>query len=483
MTLKEKTISGLKWSFADNFVNQGLQFVVGIILARLLSPKEFGLIGMLTIFIAISQSFIDSGFSQALIRKNECTTEDYSTVFFYNLGVGLFLYFLLFLFSRAIGNFYHEPILTLLIKVLGINIIISSLSVIQRTILTKNINFKLQTKISVLSSLLSGIIGIVMAFSGWGVWSLVWRNVAQNIINSLLLWLWNGWRPAFIFSIKSFRELFGFGSKLLISGLLDTTFTNIYYLVIGKYYSAVELGFYTRADQFKNFPSQNLTSVIQRVSYPALASIQTDPQRLKRGYKDLIKNAMLVSFVLMIGMATVAKPLVITLIGKKWLPLVPYLQLLCLSGMLYPLHALNLNMLAVQGRSDLFLKLEIIKKTLVIPVLIIGVLWGIKIMILGMFINSIIAYFLNSYWSGKMINYSMKEQINDILPSFYIALIMAAIVWFVGTKLPMQYPAFVLSLQIILGSCVVILSAHLINLDAYFQMKDIIRKNIIHVKV
>jgi O-antigen/teichoic acid export membrane protein len=322
-----------------------------------------------------------------------------------------------------------------------------------------------------------------MAFSGWGVWSLVWRNVAQNIINSLLLWLWNGWRPAFIFSIKSFRELFGFGSKLLISGLLDTTFTNIYYLVIGKYYSAVELGFYTRADQFKNFPSQNLTSVIQRVSYPALASIQTDPQRLKRGYKDLIKNAMLVSFVLMIGMATVAKPLVITLIGKKWLPLVPYLQLLCLSGMLYPLHALNLNMLAVQGRSDLFLKLEIIKKTLVIPVLIIGVLWGIKIMILGMFINSIIAYFLNSYWSGKMINYSMKEQINDILPSFYIALIMAAIVWFVGTKLPMQYPAFVLSLQIILGSCVVILSAHLINLDAYFQMKDIIRKNIIHVKV
>lgn len=475
MTLKQKTLSGLKWSFADNFVNQGVQFIVGIILARLLSPKEFGLIGMITIFIAISQSFIDSGFSQALIRKADCTKEDYSTVFFYNLIVGTCLYLMLFLFSGTIGNFYNEPILPLLIKILGLNLIIGSFTVVQITILTKNIDFKLQTNISIVSSIVSGAIGILMAYLGWGVWSLVWKTISQNIIATVLLWLWNGWRPSFVFNYNSFREMFGFGSKLLVSGLIDTTFTNIYYLVIGKVYSATELGYYTRADQFRNYPSQDVTGIVQRVSYPVLASVQNDDARLKKGYKELIKNTMFISFVLMIGMSAVAEPMVVTLIGEKWIPLVPYLQLLCFSGMFYPLHALNLNMLKVKGKSVLFLKLEVIKKILAVPTIIIGILWGIKIMILGMLVNSIIAYFLNSYWSGKMIDYSMKEQVIDILPSFCIAIVMGILVALVGFFLSAQQPLLVLSIQIMLGGIVVIFIAHIIKLDAYLEIREVVK--------
>ncbi len=478
MSLKQKTISGLKWSFADNFVNQGLQFVFGIILARLLSPKEFGLIGMLTIFIAISQSFIDSGFSHALIRKNNCTNEDYSTVFFYNLGIGSFFYLLLFLFSGAIGNFYHEPILTLMIKVLGVNIIISSLSVIQKTILTKNINFKLQTNISIISSVSSGVIGIVMAYYGWGVWSLVWKNVAQNIINSALLWFWNGWRPVFVFRVKAFRELFGFGSKLLISGLIDTTFTNIYYLVIGKFFSATELGFYTRADQFKNVISQNITTTIQRVSYPVLATFQEDNVKLKERYKRLIITTMYISFVLMNGLAAVAKPFVLILIGAKWEASVIYLQLLCFAGALYPLHALNLNILNVKGRSESSLKLEVIKKTFDIPVILIGIVFGIKAMIIGMMFGSIIAYFINSYYSAQLISYPVLEQLTDILPSLMVSLIVGACVYIVGTII---YTHIIMQfiLQIITGAILLVFLSESFHINGYNEIKNIVMRPII----
>ena len=310
VTLKQKTLSGLKWSFLDNFVNQGAQFIVGIILARLLSPKEFGLIGMMAIFTAISIAFIDSGFSQALVRKSDCTNEDFSTVFFYNLIAGITLYGVLFFLSGTIGNFYSEPVLPLLIRVLAIDVIIRSFCVVQQTILVKNINFKLQTNISIAASVISGITAIVMAYSGWGVWSLIWKAISQSIVTAVLLWLWNDWRPGFVFNNTSFRSMFGFSSKLLASGLIDTFFTNIYYLVIGKVYSATELGYYTKADQFKNYPSQDINGMVQRVSYPVLASIQDDPVRLKRGYKGLIKNVMFISFVLMIGLSAVARPMV-----------------------------------------------------------------------------------------------------------------------------------------------------------------------------
>jgi O-antigen/teichoic acid export membrane protein len=474
MTLKQKTISGLIWSFIDNLAGQGITFITGIILARLLSPKEFGLIGMLVIFIAISQSFIDSGFRQALIRKQNCTQADYSTVFYFNIIVGVLFYILLFVSAETISNFYHEFILVKLIRVLGLGLIINSLSIIQSTLLTKRIDFKLQAKISVIASFISGILSIYMAYSGWGVWSLVALTLIRYSINSLLLWFWNKWKPILYFSYKSFKELFSFGSKLLVSGLIDTIYRNVYYLVIGKYFAAIELGYYTRADQFKALPSSNLQGIIGRVSYPVLSTIQNDIPRLREAYKNIIKSTMLITFVLMLGMAAVAKPMILTLIGEKWEPCVIYLQMLCFVGMFYPLHALNLNMLQVQGRSDLFLRLEIIKKALAIPIIVIGIIWGIKTMILGMIVSSLIAYYLNSYWSGRFIGYSSLQQIKDILPSFLTAASMSVVVYFQGLLIQLA-PFPLLTIQLITGALLTIGFCEGFHNSDYIYIKDIVK--------
>lgn len=481
MTLKEKTVTGLLWSFVDSFANFGIQFVVGIILARILSPREFGLIGMLTIFIALSQTFIDSGFSTALIRKKDCTQTDYSTVFFFNLAIGIICYFLLFIFSGSISTFFEEPLLKSLIQVLGIGLILNSFGIIQRTILTKTINFKLQTKISLIASLGSGIVAITMALKGFGVWSLVALTLSRYALTSIFLWIYTKWNPTLVFCIKSFKQLFGFGSKLLLSSLIDTAYQNIYFLVIGKYFSAVELGFYTRADQFRAMPSQNITAVIQRVSYPVLSSIQDDIPRLKENYRKLIRSTMLITFVLMLGMAAIAKPMILTLIGDKWLPSVIYLQMLCFVGMFYPLHALNLNMLNVQGRSDLFLRLEVIKKFLAIPTIIIGIFLGIKIMIAGMMVNTLIALYLNSYWSGKIIGYSFIAQMKDILPSFVLALLVNGLVFslsLMGTTSPL----ILLIIQITAGFFLTIIICEMMKFKDYIYIKNIVFDKLIKRK-
>ena len=473
MTLKQKTISGTIWSFIDSFSNQGIQFIAGIVLARILSPTEFGLIGMLTIFIALSQSFIDSGFTNALIRKQDCTQTDYSTVFYFNFVAGIIFYLLLFFFAGSISVFFNEPQLKLLLQVLGLGLILNALGIIQRTILTKNINFKLQTRVSIVSSTLSAFIAISMALNGFGVWSLVALTLSRFGFNSLFLWIWTKWRPSFIFSKESFKELFSFGNKLLISGLIDTAYRNIYYLIIGKYFLAAELGYYTRADQFQALPSQQLTGIFGRVSYPILSTIQDDVKKLKTAYKQIMKSTMLITFILMLGMAAIAKPMILTLVGEKWLPSVIYLQMLCFVGMFYPLHALNLNMLKVQGRSDLFLRLEIIKTMLAVPAIIIGILYGIKIMILGMLINTIIAYYLNSYWSGKFIGYSSFEQIKDIFPSFLLAFTMSVIIYIIGNVIDLPN-IWILVIQIVTGAVLTIILAEIFKLNSYLNLKEII---------
>ena len=473
MSLKEKTVRGLFWSFIDTLGGQGISFIVGIILARLLSPREFGLIGMIAVFIAISESFINSGFSSALIRKKDCTDTDYSTVFYFNLVVGVLFFFIIFFSAPAISTFFNEPELTSILQVLGIVLIIDSLSLIQKTILTKRIDFKLQTRISIIASIGSGTVAIAMAYYGYGVWALVAQRVIKQGLNSILLWLWNQWKPLLVFSKQSFKELFGFGSKLLLSGLIDTLYRNIYYLIIGKYFSAQELGYYTRADEFQRIPSQGLNGIIGRVTYPVLASIQDDKPRLKINYQKLIRSTMFVTFVLMLGMAAVAEPMTITLIGEKWRPSIIYLQMLCFVGMMYPLHALNLNMLQVSGRSDLFLKLEVIKKILAVPTIIIGVIWGIKAMIAGMMVNTVVAYYLNSYWSGKFIGYSFKQQIMDILPSFGLALLMALLVYMLGILLPFSY-LWILIIQIIAGTIFILIFCEITQFRDYIFIKEIV---------
>lgn len=472
MSLKQKTVHGLTWSFIDQFANLGITFVVGIVLARLLTPREFGLIGMISIFIAVSYTFVNSGFTQALIRKKNCSQTDYSTVFYFNLAASIIFFIILFTASQVISDFFQEPELKRILQVLGLLLIIDALSLIQRTVLTKDINFKLQAKVSLISSLSSGIIAIVMAYKGFGVWSLVAQRISRQTIKTALLWFWAYWSPILIFSKKSFNELFGFGSKLLASSILDTVYRNVYLLVIGKYFSAQELGFYTRADQFQKLPSQNLNGIISSVTYPVLSSIQDDIPRLRTNYQKLIRSTMMVTFVFMLGMAAVAKPMILTLIGQKWLPSVIYLQMLCFVGMFYPLHALNLNMLKVLGRSDLYLKLEIIKKIMAVPIIIIAIVWGIKFMIAGMIVNNIIAFFLNSHWSGRLIGYSSLEQIKDLLPAFFLASSMATIVFSIEKLIPFS-PALKFSLQIVTGAIIYIATSELLKLNDYLYIKNI----------
>jgi len=477
MSLKEKSVVGFAWSFIDSLGNQGAQFVIGIVLARILTPKDFGIVGITTVFLAVSQSFIDSGFTQALIRKQNATRQDFSTVFYFNLAVGFLCYLLLFLLAPVISRFFHEPALTGVIKVLGITVIISSLAIIQRANLIKNINFRLQSKISVSSNLVSGAIGILLALKGVGVWSLVWRSLLNSFFQTILFWIFNKWKPTWEFDRKSFKEMFGFGSNLLINGVIDRIYLNIYYFVIAKYFTPAELGLYTRADQFKNLFSQNLDATIQKVSYPILASIQEDDIRLKAGYRKIFQLSTFISMILMLGMASVAKPLILLLIGEKWIGSIVYLQLLCLAFVLYPLHALNLNVLKVKGRSDLVLKLGLIKKMMVVPALIIGIFWGIKIMLVVMIGNSIIGFFINSQYSGRLIDYSAFDQIKDVSGSMCIAVGISVWLFIMGNMLDLA-PVSLLPILIANGFGLLVLIGEKFKITEYQELKSIISERL-----
>lgn len=445
---------------------------MGLVLARLLTPEEYGIMAMITIFIAISNSIIDSGFSNALIRKTRIERVDYNTVFYFNLTVSILIYVLLHLAAPAISVFFKEPVLLAVIRIIGWVLIINALAIIPRTQFVRNVDFKTQTKVSLISSISSGVIGIGMALGGMGVWSLVGQQLSRQFLNTLFLWVYSKWHPVWEFSTESFKELFGFGSKLLLSGLLNTIYKNIYYIVIGRFYTSAQLGQYTRAEQFNMIFSSNLTSVVQRVSYPVLSSIQEEPERLREAYRKVIKITMLITFACMLGLAAVAKPLILILIGEKWLPAVYFLQIICFSGMLYPLHAINLNILQVKGRSDLFLKLEIIKKIIAVGPIVVGIVYGIECMLWGGVLISFIAYFLNSYYSANLINYPTSEQIKDILPTFLTSFVVAVFMWSVSFWNISVYA--LLPIQILVGISLALFIYERLYLDEYLEVKQLV---------
>ena len=472
-SLKEKTVKGVGWSAMENVTKIGVTFVVSIVLARLLSPEEYGLIGILTIFIAIFNAIVDSGFTNALIRKQDATDVDYSTVFYINLVLSLILAVILFCCASPIAIFFERPELVDLTKVMSSVVVINALAIVQRARTTKAIDFKTQTKITFISSVGSGVIGITIAYMNYGVWALVWQQISNQLLSTIFFWIYNRWIPKFTFSWTSFKEMWSFGSKLLASGLIDTAWKEIYQVVIGKCYSPATLGLFTRAKQFADLCSSNLTSVVQRVSYPVLSSIQDDRVRLKSAYQRVIKTTMLPTFVLMLGMAACAESMIQVLIGKQWLGCVPMLQIICTYGMLYPLHAINLNMLQVQGRSDLFLKLEIIKKIIGIGPLLLGIFVDIYLMLVGSLVTSLISYYLNAHYSGPFLNYSIREQVKDILPSLKVAVAMALPVYamsFISIN-----PFILLPLQIVVGAAITISICELTKLSEYLEIKSIAR--------
>lgn len=471
-SLKVKTVKGTFWSGLDSFASQGIMFLVGLVLARLLTPHEYGLIGYITILTAIFNSIVDSGFSSALIRKKDIRAIDYNTAFIFNIIISILLCAAMFLLARPISRFFNEPQLVQLVKAMSVIVVINGLAIIQRTNLTRNVDFKTQTKASLISSISSGIVGIGMALYGFGVWSLVGQQITRQLLNTVCLWILNKWLPRFEFSWQSFRELFNFGWKLLASGLIDTIWKQVSNMVIGKYYSTSSLGQYTRGQQFADIFSANMTSIIQRVSYPVLSSIQDERNRMKEGYRKIIKVTMFLSFVLMFGLAAIAMPLLTVLIGKQWMEAAHYLQILCFSMCLYPLHAINLNMLQVQGRSDLFLKLEIIKKIIAIGPILLGIFMGIDWMLYGWIITGVISYLLNAMYSGNMIGYSIPAQVRDILPSFALAAIMAISVYLL-TFIELQ-PIVTLLIQLCLGAAIIISLSELFKLEEYIEIKGII---------
>lgn len=382
-SLKSKTVSGVLWSAIERFSLQGVQFIINVLMARLLLPSDYGMIGMLAVFLQISQTFIDSGFSDALVQKKDRTETDLSTVFYFNIVISVLLYLLLFIGAPFIAQFYHMPELTLVTRIVMLNLIFSSFAAVPKIILVIKIDFKTQSKISLISAVVSGGIGITMAYKGYGVWSLVFQSLLNILLITFLSFYYINWRPLKTFSKDSFQNLFSFGSKLLFSRLIHALYYNLYAIVIGRRYSSAELGYYTRAEQFAIFPSGNINAIISRVTFPILSSIQDDDERLASAYRKYIKLASFLIFPLMIGLAVLAKPLIILLLTEKWIMTVVLLQILCFDWMFDHLSIINLNLLYVKGRSDWAFRLEIIKKTIATLILLLSIPFGIEGMCWG----------------------------------------------------------------------------------------------------
>lgn len=473
-SLKSKAINGVGWSATDAFLGQGVTFLVSLVLARLLSPSEFGIIGIATILIAILTGFVDCGFSNALIRKKDVSGEDYNTMFITNVGMSIVIYAIIFVISPIIAGFFQQQEVTNILRVLSLIIIIQSVSLVQQTILTKHINFKAKAKATVISATLSGILGITAASCGYGVWALVVQQLSANISNTICICIICKWTPNFKFHLDSFRQMWTFGWKIMLSTFIDRVWNELHQTVVGKWYTPAALGQYSRAKIYAHFLSSNFTLIIQRVSYPVLSEIQDDKEKLVYGYRKIIKLSMFVTVVCLIPLGAISEPFVYCMIGNQWEQAASFLPLMCIYMSLYPLHSINLEMLQVEGRSDLFLKLEIIKKTIGLGPLCLGIFVDIYWMIAGSIITGFICFIINSHYSGKNLGYTSWQQFKDILPSYIIAFIIAISVYFIK-YLPISC-FIVLPIQLLVGSVVFFTICEKIKLEEYIEAKQLALK-------
>lgn len=474
-SLKNKTVKGTLWSTLERFSVQGIHFLVMIIMARILTPADYGIVGMLTIFIAVSQSLVDSGFSQALIRKQDRSEIDNSTVFYFNIAVGIVMYLILFFSAPLIADFYNEPLLVTITRAIGLSVVFNSLAVVQRALLTVKLDFKTQAKASLVGAVISGAIGISMAYTGFGVWAIAWQQLSNLAVITTLLWILSKWKPIWAYSWASFKELFNFGSKLLASGLLNTIFGNLYLIVIGKIFKAADLGYYTRANQFTDFASSNITGIFQRVTYPVLSTIQDDDTRLADVYRRLLRSSAFIIFPLMMGMAAVAKPMILSFLTHEWLFSAVLIQILCFSQMLYPIHSINLNLLQVKGRSDLFLKLEIIKKIIITITLCVTLPFGLIAMCWGMLANSIIALIINTHYTGKLIHLGFFSQMKDLIPTLILSIATGAMVYLTISSLHLN-SWLLLGIGIIEGIGIYTIAAKLLHFSEFSEILDILHR-------
>lgn len=469
-----KSLKGVIWSAVEKFSLQGVHFIIGIILARLLSPSDFGMIGMLTIFLCVSQTFIDCGFSNALIRQKNTTEQDYGTAFLLNFLISLVAFGILFIIAPFVASFYNMPELEPVMRWVAFTLILNALFTVHKVRLTRAVDFKTQSKVSLAAAILSGLIGIYFAYNGFGVWSLVYQMICNSILNLLFMIIFLKWFPKPMFVKKSFDELFGFGSKILIASLISSIYSNLYNIVIGKKFSALDLGFYTRADQLGKFPSQNFAVIMSRVTLPILSQLQDDPKRLKDIYEKYLKMTCFVVFPLMLGLAALAEPVIVLMLGEKWLSSVLLLQIMCFGLMLDPICNINLNLLYVKGRSDLVLRLEIVKKIIAVAILVVSCFFGIKWMCIGSVCYSVIATLLNTRYTGLFIGLNTLKQVKQIAPYYLLSLFMALIVFFTTTIMITEWKKMVVGIP--LGIVLYLGIAFVFKMDALTDFLKMLRK-------
>ena len=480
-SLKDRTVKGTFWSAADAFLGQGVTFIVGLVLARVLTPEDYGLIGIVTIFTTILTGIVDSGFSNALIRKKDATNEDYNTMFITNMVVSIVLFGLLFVCSPLIAIFFARKELVWIVRVMGFILILQALCITQVTILTKRIDFKTKTKASLISAVMSGVVGIGMAFAGFGAWSLVGQQLSKQLLYTICLWIFNKWWPSLRFNLGSFKYMWGFGWKLMASGLLNNIWNQLYQVVVGKYYSPATLGQYTRSKEYASIFSSNLTSIVQRISYPVLSEVQDDKERMVAGYRKILKVTMFMTATSILCLGAISEPLIYCLIGTQWHEAASYLPLICFSMSLYPLHAINLNMLQIKNRTDIFLYLEIIKKIIAVGPITLGIFVNIYWMLIGVIIVNIICFFLNSYFSGRDLGYTPWMQLKDIAPDYCLAFVIGLSVYFLK-YLPLTN-WIILPMQFIVGFCVFFLICEIRKPWEYLELKGIAARIIKRLKI
>ncbi|PKM94539.1 MAG: flippase [Firmicutes bacterium HGW-Firmicutes-1] len=474
LNMKNTILYGLFWKLMERGGTQGIQFIVQIILARLLLPEYYGLIALITVFIAIANVFVQSGFSTALIQKKDVDELDFNSVFYIGLSVAIVMYIIIFFSAPLIAAFYKEPKLILVLRVLSLTLFFGAMNAIQMAIVSRTMQFKRFFFSSLGGIIISGVVGIAMAFMGFGVWALVGQQLSNGFVVTSILWFTVQWQPKFQFSLARVKSLFAFGWKLLVSSLLETVYNNVYGLVIGRTYNAQMLGYYNRGDQFPNMIVTNINGTISSVLLPSLAAHQQDKDRVKRMVRRSIVTSAFIIFPAMVGLAVCAHPLVRILLTDKWLACVPFLQLMCISYAFWPIHTANLQAINALGRSDIFLKLEIIKKCLGVAVLCVSIPFGIYVMIAFKPIVSFVSTLINSFPNRKLLNYSFKEQWLDIMPSTLLSITMGVIIYainFIG------WNAWVtLILQLSIGTVLYLGMAHVFKLECYRYLVDTIKE-------
>ncbi|TBW26621.1 lipopolysaccharide biosynthesis protein [Gramella sp. KN1008] len=476
MSLKKKAATSLVWTFTQQFGNQVIGFVVSLVLARILLPEEFGLIGMIAVVVSVGGALLEGGTTNSLIRDTDCNQTDYATIFFFQVSASVVIYGIIYLLAPLVSSFYKEPLLTSILRIYSISLIINALSSVQFARLTKVMNFKTQTIIAIPSAIIGGIIGVWMAMNGYGVWSLVWSNLFLSLANTAQIWIYSKWFPIFKFDPKKLGKHLNFGYKLILSDLLNRIFNNIFLIAIGKSFSAAQVGFYTRAETMNQLPVKNISKALGKVTFPLFVKIQRDDKRLRVVYSKLMKMVIFIIAPVLIFLAFLAEPIFRFLFTEKWLPAVPYFQVLCVTGIMFPLHSYNLDVLNVKGRSDLFLKLEIVKKILILITLLVTLPFGIMALLYGQVFVSLMAFFINAHYTGKYIDYTALQQLRDVIPIILLAAISGLVILledrFILGNLIDLYRIVIGGVS---GVLFYLLSAKLLKLKSYNELINIIK--------